>query len=66
MLITQVEWYGPYTDHIVSVYGTVTVPYYCAQDYGGNTDRIVSVYGTVYGIVLLCPRLRGNTAHLRP
>jgi hypothetical protein len=31
-----------------------------------DTDRILSVYGTVCGTVLLCPRLRGNTVHLRP
>ncbi len=62
---TQVERYGPYTDRIVSVYGTVYGTILLYPRLRGNTDRIVSVYGTVYGTVLLCPRLRVNTVQLR-
>jgi hypothetical protein len=51
---------------------TVLRPYYRAQKYSSIIMRLRHVYGRilwkcglVYGAVLLCPRLRENTVHLR-
>ena len=51
----QVERYGPYTDRIGSVYGTVTVPNYYARDYG-VVRTVLPRYTAPYTMPYYCPQ----------